>query len=107
MEKPASQSMQHCPAGHSMDPNWESCPYCEGEKNISAEQDFLKQSLRYKLIYSMTGLFLGLVCIIGGIILFLNGVAGSTSWTAKVMGNESNITDAAPGQFSLLWVYSW
>jgi hypothetical protein len=45
----------------------------------------------------MTGLFLGLVSMIGGIVLFLNGVAGSTSWTAKILGNESTITDAAPG----------
>ncbi len=27
----------------------------------------------------------------------LNGVAGSTSWTAKVLGLESNLNDAAPG----------
>jgi hypothetical protein len=45
----------------------------------------------------MTGLFLGLVCMIGGIALFLNGVSGSTNWTAKILGNESTITDAAPG----------
>ena len=57
----------------------------------------LRQALRYKFIYSMTGLFLGLVSMLGGIALFLNGVVGSTSWTAKILGNESTITDAAPG----------
>ncbi|GAB3939282.1 hypothetical protein [Larkinella terrae] len=56
-----------------------------------------KLVLRYKFIYSMTGLGLGLVSMIGGIALFLNGIAGSTSWTAKILGNESTITDAAPG----------
>ena len=35
--------------------------------------------------------------MIGGIILFLYGVAGSTNWTAKILGAESNMTDAAPG----------
>lgn len=55
------------------------------------------QALRYRFIYSMTGLFLGLVSMLGGIALFLHGVAGSTSWTAKILGNESTITDAAPG----------
>ncbi|MFZ2386005.1 MAG: hypothetical protein WBE75_07390 [Candidatus Omnitrophota bacterium] len=55
------------------------------------------QALRYKFIYSMAGLFLGLVSMLGGIVLFLNGVWGSTSWTAKIFGNESTITDAAPG----------
>jgi len=51
----------------------------------------------YNFIYAVLGLVLGLVCIIGGIVLFLNGVAGSTSWTAKILGAESNISDAAPG----------
>jgi hypothetical protein len=45
----------------------------------------------------MAGLVLGLVSMIGGSVLFLNGVAGSTNWTAKILGNESTITDAAPG----------
>lgn len=51
----------------------------------------------YNFIYAVLGLVLGLVCIIGGIVLFLNGVVGSTSWTAKILGAESNISDAAPG----------
>lgn len=62
-----------------------------------AADAFQAQALRYRFIYSMTGLFLGLVGMLGGIVLFLNGVAGSTSWTAKILGNESKITDAAPG----------
>ncbi|HKX83235.1 MAG TPA: hypothetical protein VJL58_03355, partial [Pyrinomonadaceae bacterium] len=36
-------------------------------------------------------------CIVGGVVLGLNGVAGSTSWTAKLLGMESSINDAAPG----------
>ena len=51
----------------------------------------------YQLIYSLCGLILGLVCVVGGIILFLNGIAGSTSWTAKIIGAKSEISDAAPG----------
>lgn len=64
---------------------------------LTAADAFQVQALRYKFIYSMTGLFLGLVSMLGGILLFLNGVSGSTSWTAKILGNESTITDAAPG----------
>ena len=45
----------------------------------------------------MTGLLLGFVSMVGGIILFLHGVAGSTSWTAKILGGESTIKDAGPG----------
>ncbi|MBU1145694.1 MAG: hypothetical protein KJ971_07595 [Firmicutes bacterium] len=52
---------------------------------------------KHHLIYSIAGLMVGLLCVIGGIVLFLNGVAGSTSWTAKFIGVESDISDAAPG----------
>jgi len=45
----------------------------------------------------MMGLVLGIVSMIGGISLLLSGVAGSTSWTTKILGNQSTITDAAPG----------
>jgi hypothetical protein len=40
---------------------------------------------------------LGLSSIIGGIVLGLNGVADSPYWTAKLLGLESKINDAAPG----------
>jgi len=52
---------------------------------------------KIELIYAVIGQLLGLCCIIGGVILFLNGVAGSTSWTTKIFGAESTISDAAPG----------
>ncbi len=61
------------------------------------KSDMIDRLMGYKLIYSMTGLVLGSTCIIGGILLFLNGVSGSSSLTAKILGNESNLTDAAPG----------
>jgi hypothetical protein len=64
---------------------------------VSVSSNTLNRFLRYRLIYSMTGLFLGIVSIAGGIILFLFGVTGSTNWTAKFFGFESNLTDAAPG----------
>jgi FtsH-binding integral membrane protein len=51
----------------------------------------------YQLIYSLAGLVLGLASIIGGVVLFLRGVTGSTSWTARTFGLESNLSDAGPG----------
>ncbi len=50
-----------------------------------------------QIIYSLSGLVLGLACVLGGIVLFLRGVTGSTSWTAKFIGAESQVADAAPG----------
>lgn len=64
--------------------------------HASNEQVWHRISL-FQLIYSLTGLLLGLVSIIGGMILFLNGVSGSTRWIAKFVGGESTISDAAPG----------
>jgi len=51
----------------------------------------------FQLIYSLAGLILGFVCIIGGIILFLHGVTGSISWITKALGAESKMSNAAPG----------
>lgn len=47
--------------------------------------------------YGALGLVLGLACVLGGCVLGLNGVAGSTSWTASFLGAESQLNDAAPG----------
>jgi hypothetical protein len=47
--------------------------------------------------YAILGLSLGILAIIGGVVLGLNGVAGSTSWTASLLGLESKINDAGPG----------
>jgi len=60
------------------------------------------REMKYKLIYSLAGLFLGLSCLTGGIFLFLNGIEGSTNWVAKILGSESSITGAAPG--SILFI---
>jgi len=57
----------------------------------------VEQLSKHQLVYSVLGLVLGLACIFGGVVLFLHGVTGSTSWTARILGAESQITDAAPG----------
>lgn len=74
-------------------------PYTLGVQVPSSVKDtgFWKTASLYQFIYSIAGLILGTVCIIGGIILFFHGITGSISWTAKLFGMESNISDAAPG----------
>jgi len=59
--------------------------------------ELVKIYLRHKLIYSISGLVLGLICILSGLVLFLNGISGATSWTASLFGFNSKISDAAPG----------
>lgn len=62
------------------------------------DTDLHKFGMRLKFFYSLGGLLLGAMCIVGGCWLFLGGVTGSTTWTFKALGiAESNVTDAAPG----------
>ena len=63
----------------------------------SPSEDIIKAAVRGEFIYAMVGLVLGLAAILGGVILGLRGVTGSTSWTASVLGLKSEISDAAPG----------
>lgn len=65
------------------------------DRSHSAE--ILSKAVTGEYLYAILGLILGLAAIVGGIILGLHGVAGHTSWTAKVLGFESSINDAAPG----------
>lgn len=68
-----------------------------GEDFASKNPGVVTKLSKHQLLYSIAGLILGGVCMLGGIILFLNGVTGSTSWTAKLLGTESQLSDAAPG----------
>lgn len=61
------------------------------------ERHFWGRLAVLQLIYSLAGLVLGLACIVGGILLFFHGVAGSSSWVGEVIGVQSKLSDAAPG----------
>jgi hypothetical protein len=50
-----------------------------------------------KFFYSIAGLLLGTICVLGGIILFFNGIGGTTSWVANFLGSSSKLSDAPPG----------
>ncbi len=66
-------------------------------ENSSHGAELVGTAIRGEYIYGILGLVLGLSSIIGGIVLGLHGVAGSTSWTAEVLGLKSTVNDAAPG----------
>lgn len=61
------------------------------------ERHFWGRLATLQLIYSLSGLVLGLACIVGGIVLFFHGVAGSSSWVGEFIGVRSKLSDAAPG----------
>jgi apolipoprotein N-acyltransferase len=61
------------------------------------ERHFWGRLAVLQLIYSLAGLLLGLACVIGGILLFFHGVAGSSSWVGEFIGVRSRLSDAAPG----------
>lgn len=61
---------------------------------------------RYEFAYASFGLTVGMVCIVLGLVLFLHGAQGSTSWTAKILGLRTEVTDAAPGvMFGLVGLF--
>jgi hypothetical protein len=74
------------------------------------DKEFWRKASLYQLIYSLAGLLLGLAAIIAGAVLGLHGVYGATSWTARVLGASSQVSDAAPGTvlfivgFFVVWV---
>jgi hypothetical protein len=61
------------------------------------ERHFWGRLATLQLIYSLAGLVLGLACVAGGILLFVHGVAGSSSWVGEFIGVKSRLSDAAPG----------
>ena len=61
------------------------------------ERHFWSRLASLQLVYSLAGLVLGLACVIGGILLFFHGVAGSSSWVGEAIGVKSKLSDAAPG----------
>jgi hypothetical protein len=61
------------------------------------ERHFWGRLALLQLIYSLAGLVFGLACIVGGILLFFHGVAGSSSWVGEFIGVQSKLSDAAPG----------
>jgi len=74
-----------------------SVPVARTVESASHSAEILKQAVKGEYRYGILGLVLGLATIIGGTILALHGVVGHTSWTAKLIGFESQVNDAAPG----------
>jgi hypothetical protein len=59
---------------------------------------YWQKATQYQFFYSIAGLVFGLCCVIGGIVLFLHGVTGTTkSWTASMLGLQSSVTDVPAG----------
>lgn len=56
-----------------------------------------REATSYEFTYSIWGLATGVFLALVGVVLLIHGVAGSTNWTTKLLGAESEISDAAPG----------
>jgi hypothetical protein len=61
-----------------------------------------RRIVAFQFIYSMFGLLVGLLLALAGVVLFLRGVSGASSWTTSVLGLQSEVTDAAPGTILFL-----
>lgn len=70
----------------------------EMDASSDVNRALLKRMVNFQFIYSLCGLGVGLLCVIGGIFLLLHGIASpASSWTAKFFGFESTMSDATPG----------
>ena len=67
------------------------------KRRVASRHALLVDLSRQQFFYSILGLLISAVCIVGGILLFIRGVTGATSWIANIVGAESKLTDAAPG----------
>lgn len=63
-------------------------------------------AIRRQSWYSMLGLILGLACMIGGIVLFLHGVVGGTSWTTNLRAWKANCQMRRLEAFCSRWASS-
>jgi hypothetical protein len=63
---------------------------------------FADRALLFQFIYSIVGLVLGLASMVIGGLLCLSGVTGHSTWSAKILGSGTELSDAAPG--TLLFV---
>jgi hypothetical protein len=63
----------------------------------SSSERVIRTAIVGEYIYSITALTLGLAAIIGGCVLGIYGVVGHTSFTASLLGLNTNMNDAAPG----------
>jgi len=87
----------HCNGPDEMEETFIPMQVDVGEDFACKNPEVVTELSKHQLLYSMAGLIVGAGCMLGGIVLFLNGVTGSTSWTAKLLGAESQLSDAAPG----------
>ena len=65
--------------------------------NYKGPPEYIKEALLFQFIYSIFGLILSVICIIGGISLFIMGIKGNIDWTSSFFGFESKVINAAPG----------
>lgn len=73
-------------------------PLAQPPRNIGPKEIPLwREVIRYEFTYSIWGLVAGVFLALIGVVLLFHGVAGSASWTTKLLGAESEISDAGPG----------
>lgn len=57
----------------------------------------VEQAIKQEGRKSMAGILLGGFTMLGGVVLFAMGTAGSVTWTASTAGVRSDVSNAAPG----------
>jgi hypothetical protein len=66
-------------------------------ENLQGNSNIWQKVVKNQFIYSIIGLVLGLICILLGAFLCYAGITGTSDWTIKLFGLESNLFKATPG----------
>jgi hypothetical protein len=69
----------------------------ETPQRRSSSETVIRTAILGEYIYASIALVLGLASIVAGSLLCVYGVAGHTSFTASLLGLNTNLNDAAPG----------
>ena len=57
----------------------------------------MKVAIILQGLYSILGLVVGVIFLIGGLLLLLSGIGGSSHFVAQILGAKFDVTDATVG----------
>lgn len=63
----------------------------------SVSPSVAKLIVRNRLIYSLCGLAIGVLCLVGGILVFFSGIPGDTDWSIGSLLAHFELSMSTPG----------
>jgi hypothetical protein len=64
---------------------------------LASDNGLTKVAILFQGIYSILGLLVGVIFLVGGLILLLSGIGGSSHFVAEILGAKFDLSDATAG----------